>query len=115
MDCVTYFNNLITFSIMRKIENGMCAAVKAHQDWHLDNTEVKVECDNVKVYLYGNLIYKKQGGVASFTLAGWNSNTTRRRLCALGVSVRCRDYTPQMDVDGEWVDISSNEWYNVEG
>ena len=100
---------------MRRIEKAMCAAVKAHQNCHLDNTEVKVEGDNVKVYLHGNLIYKKQGCVASFTLAGWNSNTTRSRLRALCVSVRCCDHTPQMDVDGKWVDISSNEWYNVEG
>ena len=100
---------------MRKIENGMCAAVKAHQDWHLDNTEVKVKGDNVKVYLHGNLIYKKQGCVASFTLAGWNSNTTRSRLRTLGVGVRCYNDAPQMEVNGEWVDISSNEWYNVEG
>ena len=100
---------------MRQIERAMCAAVEAHQNWHLDNTEVKVEGDNVKVYLHGNLIYKKQGGVTSFTLAGWNSNTTRSRLRALSVSVRCRDNTPQMDVNGECVDIRSNEWYNVEG
>ena len=100
---------------MRQIERAMCAAVEARFNWHCSNTHVKVENGIVKVYLHGNLIYK-HGGVASFfTLAGWNSNTTRSRLRALGVSVRCLNHTPQMDVDGEWVDISSNEWYNVEG
>lgn len=101
---------------MRNIENGMCAAVEARFNWHCSNTEVKVENGIVKVYLHGNLIYKENiAGVASFTLAGWNSNTTCSRLRALGVSVRCYDDTPQMEVDGEWVDIRSNEWYNVEG
>ena len=100
---------------MRRIEMAMCAAVEARFNWHCSNTQVKVNDNKVEVYLHGNLIYKKQGGVASFTLAGWNSNTTRSRLRALGVSVRCCDYTPQMEVDGEWVDISIDEWYNVEG
>ena len=102
---------------MRKIENGMCAAVEARFNWNCSNTQVQVNMNDnkVEVYLHGNLIYKKLEGVASFTLAGWNSNTTRSRLRALGVSVRCYDHTPQMKVDGEWVDISSDEWYNVEG
>lgn len=101
---------------MRQIEKAMVAAVEARFNWRCSNTEVKVEGNNVKVYLHGNQIYKKHGRVASsFTLAGWNSNTTRSRIRALGVSVRCCDYTPQMKVNGEWVDISSNEWYNVEG
>lgn len=101
---------------MRQIERAMRAAVEARCNWHCSNTQVNVNGTAVEVYLHGNLIYiyKKQGG-ASFTLAGWNSNTTRSRLRALGVSVRCYDYTPQMEVDGEWVDISSSKWYNVEG
>ena len=94
---------------------AMRAAIEARINWRCSNTEVKVNDNKVEVYLHGNLIYKKQCGVASFTLAGWNSNTTRSRLRALGVSVRCRDYTPQMEVNGESVDIRSNEWYNVEG
>ena len=100
---------------MRQIEKAMCAAVEARFNLACSNTKVKVNDNKVEVYLHGNLIYKRQGGGASFTLAGWNSNTTRSRLRALGVSVRCYDYTPQMKVDGEWVDISSDEWYNVEG
>ena len=100
---------------MRRIEMAMRAAVEARFNWHCSNTQVNVNDNKVDVYLHGNLIYKKKARVASFTLAGWNSNTTRSRLRALGVSVRCCDYTPQMKVDGEWVDISSNEWYNVEG
>ena len=95
---------------------AMRAAVEARFNWRCSNTEVKVESGIVKVYLHGNLIYKENiAGVASFTLAGLNSNTIRSRLRALGVSVRYYDYTPQMEVDGEWVDIRSNEWYNVEG
>ena len=94
---------------------AMRAAVEARFNWHCGNTQVNVNDNKVEVYLHGNQIYKKQGRVASFTLAGWNSNTTRSRLRALGVSVKCRNYTPQMEVNGEYVDIRSNEWYNVEG
>lgn len=75
---------------------------------------MKVEGNNVKVYLHGNQIYEKSGKYAAFTLAGWNSNTTRSRLRALGVSVRCYNYAPQMEVNGEWVDISSSKWYDVD-
>lgn len=100
---------------MRQIEKAMVAAVEARFNWRCSNTEVKVEGDNVKVYLHGNQIYEKAGKYAAFTLAGWNSNTTRSRLRALGVGVRCYNYAPQMEVNGEWVDISSNEWYDVEG
>lgn len=100
---------------MRQIERAMRAAVEARFYWRCSNTEVKVEGDNVKVYLHGNQIYEKSGKYAAFTLAGWNSNTTRSRLRALGVGVRCYDYTPQMEVNGKWVDISSSKWYDVEG
>lgn len=101
---------------MRQIEKAMCAAVKARFNWHCSNTQVKVNGNKVEVYLHGNLIYKENiAGVASFTLAGWNRNTTCSRLRALGVSVRCCDHTPHMEVNGEWVDIRSEEWYNVEG
>lgn len=94
---------------------AMRAAVEACFNLHCSNTQVNVNDNKVEVYFHGNLIYKKQGRVASFTLAGWNSNTTRSRLRALGVSVRCRNNTPQMEVNGKWIDIRSNEWYDVEG
>lgn len=102
---------------MRQIEKAMCAAVKARFNWHCSNTEVKVEGNSVKVYLHGNLIYKENiAGVAAFTLAGWNSNTTRSRLKALGVHVRSKNFAPQVYKNGEWIDIrsnDSNEWYMV--
>ena len=100
---------------MRQIEKAMRAAVEARFNLRCSNTEVKVEDNNVKVYLHGNQIYEKSGKYAAFTLAGWNNNTTRSRLRTLGVGVRCYNDAPQMEVNGEWVDISSNEWYNVEG
>ena len=100
---------------MRKIENGMCAAVEARQNWMCSNTQVKVENGSVNVYLFGNKIYEKAGKFAAFTLAEHNTVTTRSRLRTLGVRVRCYNDAPQMEVNGEWVDIRSNEWYNVEG
>lgn len=87
---------------MRQIEEAMRAAVEARFNWCCGNTQVKVNDNKVEVYLHGNLIYKKQERMARFTLVGWNSDVTRNRLRALGVSVRCRNKTPQMEVNGEW-------------
>lgn len=101
---------------MRKIEKRMLAAVCNGVSMSCGNT--RVECVNgvSHVYLHGNCIaIVNQNMDGQFCLAGWNSNTTRSRLRALGVSVRCRNYTPQMEVNGKWVDIRSNEWYDVEG
>ena len=104
---------------MRKIEREMCAAVKERRNWKSGNTEVKVRKDGattrVTVYLHGNDIYEtiedSSTGFkkAGFTLAGWNTNTTRSRLNALGVGVYQRHWTPMF----KGMEIDSKEWCNV--
>ena len=94
---------------MRKLEEVMRNAVNAKRNASISNTLVSVENNAVKVYLHGNLIYKEENGVKSFTLAGWNTVTTRSRLNALGVDVRQKNFEPIY----KGCVISSYKWYNV--
>lgn len=98
---------------MRKIENEMLYAVRSRKNWHSGNTEVRISDGGnwCKVYLHGNLIYTHclESGERKFTLAGWNTPTTRSRLNALGVNVGQRNFTPYYN--GE--EISSYKWYFV--
>ena len=94
---------------MRKIEEAMCAAVKEHKNWNCKNTRVECEDNTVRVFLHGNQIYKVVDGVKRFTLAGWNTVTTRSRLNALGVGVHTRNYEPTYK--GQIIRIGA--WYNV--
>lgn len=91
----------------------MAAAVAARRNFRESNTEVKVfEEGSVQVYLHGNCIYRaqKEGGVREFSLAGWNTPTTRERLTGCGVNVCQRNFVPYYK--GE--PISSTHWYEVQ-
>jgi hypothetical protein len=84
---------------MKQIEKQMLAAVKERRNWRSGNTEVSVRtdiygCSHIEVRLHDNLIFKQNDAEdsAEFTLAGWNTNTTRSRLRALGVDVCQKDY-----------------------
>ncbi len=72
---------------MRKIEEQMVDAVKAGGGWKCANTAVRFGArDCVEVFLHGNLIAQidPSGGIpVQFTLAGWNTTTTRSRVNAL--------------------------------
>ena len=95
---------------MRKIEGAMCEAVKRRTDWKSGNTEVKNTGNGLMfVYLHGNLIAMIRGTLCQFTLAGWNTNTTRSRLNALGCGISQRNYLPVHR--GRVID--ANEWYNT--
>ena len=94
---------------MRKIEEAMCAAVKERRDWKSGNTEVVNAYWCVNVYLHGNLIYREYlDGTVEFTLAGWNTVTTRSRLNALGIEVRQKNFNAIYN--GE--EINESKWYN---
>ena len=94
---------------MRKIEEQMISAVRSGRSLSVGNTLVSVSNGKVEVFLHGNKIYMKEGEKERFTLAGWNTNTTRSRPHALGVNVCQRNWTHYYK-DQE---ISSYEWYNV--
>ena len=94
---------------MRTIEKKMIAAVNGRHSMKQNNTTVTVNNGVVLVRLHGNLIYKVENGRAFFTLAGWNTTTTRSRLNALGVGVSQKNYLPYRN----GAVISSFEWYEV--
>ena len=98
---------------MRKIEQAMCAAVKERRNWSCGNTRVQVRDGGnwVKVFLFDNLIFTdcQESGERRFTLAGWNSNTTRSRLNALGCDVAQRNWLPYHN--GKQID--KNKWYII--
>ena len=86
---------------MRKIEEAMCAAIKAQKGWRSGNTMVTNVSGISHVYLFGNLIAivtEKMHG--KFTFAGRNTQTTRSRLRALGV-----DLSTQGHEDTAWYDF----------
>ena len=104
---------------MRKIEEAMCAAVKERKNWELSNTRVQVCKDKtsvrVSVYLFDNRIYEHVSDTSTgysmktFTLAGWDTITTRNRLRALGVGVHRLNKKPHYN--GKAID--KEKWYEV--
>lgn len=100
---------------MRKIEKQMLAAVCTRRNWSSGNTFVKVSSDKniVNVFLHGNLIYKLVGTVESFTLAGWDTVTTRSRLNALGCNIFHRNRKPYAVNLANAIEIDVYSWYNL--
>ena len=92
---------------MRKIEKTMCLAVSANRSFSCGNTLVTNNDGETRVYLHGNMIYKRNEDGEFFTLAGWNTVTTRSRLRALGVDVSQKNFMPYYN----GVMIDSYKWY----
>lgn len=103
---------------MRKIEEKMLWAVRSWRNMKEGNTQVVVKkAENggkeLTVYLHGNAIFEAYQNLDGcyerrFTLAGWNTPTTRSRLRALGIAISQVNWTPM--VYGQ--EISSHKWYN---
>ena len=90
------------FSLMRKIEQQMCAAIQANKNWKSGNTEV-VTMDGVSfVYLHGNKIAMVDDTTMTIFDGGWQSNTTKSRLNAL-----CSEFC----ISGEGVFQKDFAWY----
>lgn len=101
---------------MRQIERNMVNAVKNGRNFKSGNTRVNVAKENgvtvIRVYLHENCICELSRNLSGldsryFTLAGWNTVTTRSRLNALGVNVTQKNFDPYFD----GVRISSRNWY----
>ena len=84
-----------------KISNLAANAFYAGRNFKLQNTEVRVYDNGVtELYLHGNRIAQREPGSVHgvrFTLAGWNTLTTRERLNALGIKVTTKRGTPYYD------------------
>lgn len=101
---------------MRKIEKEMIAAIAAGKNFNKGNTSVLVINQLIEVYLHGNLIARQDKADAQnpnmrFTLAGWNTPTTRSRLNALGAKV----YTRKGQAYANGFAVESTDWFDGNG
>jgi hypothetical protein len=96
---------------MRKVEKEIREAVQAGHNFKGGNTVVTCTTTDsvvtVSMTLHGNEIYRKVGAAEYFTLAGWNTFTTRGRLRAMGIPVRCFNFSPMFGS----VEIDLRAWY----
>ena len=99
---------------MRKIEEAMRHAVAQRRSWRMGNTEVLVSGPLCEVYLHGNLIARCDSADAqapgwTYSLAGWNTPTTKSRLRALGVPLSTKSRRVYV---GER-EVSDTEWFHA--
>lgn len=110
---------------MRVIERQMLRAIKEHRNWSSGNTRVEFVTPHAwRVTLHGNLIANGGHSAMSFTLAGWNTPTTRSRVNALlwEFGGKCRvfqhKHEPYFTTDPASREaereISSDEWITVQ-
>lgn len=80
---------------MRKIEERMIDAVENGFDFYESNTMVENRNGITNVYLYGHCImqFDRKSGMKRFSDAGWQTNTTKSRLNALGCNVCQRNFS----------------------
>ena len=99
---------------MRQIEKEMIAAIKNGRNFGKSNTAVVFNGSVADIYLFGNLIatvtYNNGRFAGRFTLAGYNTVTTRSRLNALNIGVYCKDFTPYVGKRS----INKHEWISFE-
>lgn len=95
---------------MRTIESDMTTAIRLRKGLCKGNTSVVWKGNEFIVSLHGNAIASGiDGKVTQFTLAGWNTATTRSRLNALGVAVSKKAGIPIYKGKA----ISSSAWIEV--
>ena len=95
--------NLIHFSVMRKIESQMVAAIYKNKNWCSGNTMVKTDDANIsRVFLHGNHIATIDDDSMMIMDGGWQSKTTKSRLNAL-----CDAFCYK----GEYVFQKDFKWY----
>lgn len=95
---------------MRKVTQQIKSAFEAGESKTVSNTRT----DGASIWLFGHEIVRTVDGEIQFTLAGWNTPTTRERLQAV-VSVRTCKGQAILITDGGEVEIDSNEWYTTSG
>lgn len=100
---------------MRQIDRDMLKAVCEHRNWSSGNTAVVADKDYVQVILHGSIIYECRGVEEAFTLAGWDTLTTRNRLRALGANIFHKNgkiYASKCKSGANAIEINKNDWYN---
>ena len=102
---------------MKKIDSWTVETVRKNGAgvYTCNNTVVRVAPDGARIVeLFGNKIfYINARGVVFFTLAGWNTVTTRARLNALlpEFSISCRKGVAYVNN----TPIESGAWYSTRG
>jgi len=101
----------------RKIEDAMVRSVRERVQWASGNTQVQIQSDGrADVYLHGNHIASRDHHGLRWTLAGWNTVTTRSRINALarafgGYCVSSKNSQAYAgDQAGTITTISDSEW-----
>lgn len=78
---------------MKKITIEAVQAFEANENFSKSNTQVTTENNETKLFLFGNLIAKKDNTGTYITSAGWHSNTTKERLNGInGVSIQQKNF-----------------------
>jgi len=78
---------------MKKVTRQAINAFTNNENFNGSNTIVRHENGTTKMFLFGNMIAKKEDGKVYITNAGWESNTTKERLNAIqGVSIQQKNF-----------------------
>ena len=97
------------FTLMRKIEAQMNAAIKADKNWSSGNTQVVTNCGVSTVYLHGNKIALVDDTSVTVFDGGWQSVTTKSRLNAI-INEFCNALTDGVfQKDYKWFVRDNNE------
>ena len=87
---------------MRAVTNNITNAFIANRPASIGNTTVIVKDNTTELYLYGNLIAKKEKGVTKTTNCGYQTNVTKERLNGLpGVRIQ--------QIKDKWY-LNGKEW-----
>lgn len=104
---------------MRDIDERTRIRVMAYKPMSCGNTNVSINNylgapKEASVFLHGNFIYSyNTDGEEVFTLHGWNTQTTRRRLNALLLhgTVCQKNYKPYIVIGNDMHEISEYKYY----
>lgn len=107
---------------MRVIEKQMIQAIARRKSWRNGNTSVDVHSSWCEVRLHGNMIARIDNEGVKFSLAGWNTATTRSRVNAIlqtfcngHARVSQKAFAPILWIGGvpHEISASAREWYDV--
>jgi hypothetical protein len=90
---------------MRQVTKKIKQAFEQGKSLKIDNTET----DGQTVWLYGNAIVKRDpDGLVRWSLAGWNTPTTRERVNGIANAGVCQ-FKFEPVLNGEVID--SSDWF----
>jgi hypothetical protein len=90
---------------MRQVTKKIKEAFEQGKSLKIDNTET----DGQTVWLYGNAIVKRDpDGLVRWSLAGWNTPTTRERVNGIANAGVCQ-FKFEPVLNGEVID--SSDWF----